>query len=133
RQLAELLGAPVGMSENGLGTLDARHPLAFSQIGAHKLWAQADVVLALGSRLYAPVFNWGWDEDLRIFKVDLEAEELGRLPAPLQGIQAEVGQFVAALCEALPRYLKKPLQLLSALQAVRAACARDLAPLALPR
>src|SRR5690606_1576761 len=46
QQLARLLGAPVGMTENGLGIVDARDPLAFTQIGANKLWAKADVVLA---------------------------------------------------------------------------------------
>lgn len=133
KQLAELLGAPVGMSENGLGTLDARHPLAFSQIGANKLWGRADVALALGTRLYAPVFNWGWDENLSIIKVDIDTAELGRLPAPITGIHAETAQFVAALCAALPKYLKTRTDHSAVFQAVRKECADALAGLAEPR
>ena len=133
KQLAELLGAPVGMSENGLGTVDARHPLAFSQFGAHKLWAKADVVLALGTRLYAPIYNWGYDSDLQLFKVDIDSTELHRLPAPLYAIHAEVAQFVAALLEALPKYLTQRREQQATLAAVRRECEEQLASLALPR
>ncbi|MGP1609215.1 MAG: thiamine pyrophosphate-dependent enzyme, partial [Burkholderiales bacterium] len=133
KRLAELLGAPVGMSENGLGTLDARHPLAFTQIGANKLWGRADVALALGTRLYAPVFNWGWDDDLHIIKVDIDTAELTRLPAPLTGILAESAQFVAALCNALPKYLKARQDHSAVFKAVREECEAALAGLAAPR
>jgi acetolactate synthase I/II/III large subunit len=133
RQLAELLGAPVGMTENGLGTLDARHPLAFTQIGANKLWGRADVVLALGTRLYAPIYNWGYDDELTIYKVDLEQAELKRLPAPINGIHAEVEQFVLALCKTLPQYLPAPKNNAAAFAQVRTECAAALAELALPR
>lgn len=108
QRLAELLGAPVGMSENGLGTLNCRHPLAFTQTGANKLWGRADVVLALGTRLYAPIFNWGWDDDLQIFKVDIDDSELNRLPAPVQGIHGEVDQVVNLICEGLEKYITAP-------------------------
>lgn len=133
KRLAELLGAPVGMSENGLGTLDARHPLAFSQIGAHKLWGRADVALALGTRLYAPVFNWGWDDALSIIKVDIDSEELKRLPAPLTGIHAGTAQFVSALCDVLPQYVRTKADHAAVFKAVRQECAAALAPLAAPR
>ncbi|MEY4642743.1 MAG: hypothetical protein RLZZ227_2737 [Pseudomonadota bacterium] len=133
KQLAELLGAPVGMSENGLGTLDARHPLAFTQIGANRLWGRADLALALGTRLYAPVFNWGWDEDLAIIKVDIATEELTRLPAPITGIHADTTQFVAALCEVLPKYLKPRADYAAVLKSVRDDCAAALAGLEQPR
>jgi acetolactate synthase I/II/III large subunit len=132
-RLAELLGAPVGMSENGLGTIDARHPLAFSQLGAHKLWAKADVVLALGTRLFAPIYHWGWDADLQIFKVDIDSTELHRLPAPLYSVHADAQQFVAALCEALPKYLSQRRDLSGELAAARAECHAALAELVLPR
>ena len=121
------------MTENGLGTLDARHPLAFTQIGANKLWGRAEVALALGTRLYAPVFNWGWDEDLRIIKVDIDRSELTRLPAPLTGIHADVGQFVAALCEVLPKYLTPRKDHTALFDTVRAECAAALEGLAGPR
>ncbi len=131
--LAELLQAPVGMSENGLGVLDARHPLAFSQLGANKLWGKADLVLALGTRLFGPVYNWGFDDDLAIIKVDIDESELHRLPVGLKGIHADIGQFLRALCEVLPEYLQKRSRPDAVLDAVRHSCQHDLAPLALPR
>lgn len=49
-QLAELLQAPVVMSDNGRGALSARHPLAASALGGRCLLPHADLVLVLGSR-----------------------------------------------------------------------------------
>lgn len=127
--LAEMLGAPVGMSENGMGTLDCRHPLAFTQLGANKLWAKADVVLGLGTRLYAPIYNWGWDDDLSIVKVDIDEEELGRLPAPVEGVLGECDEVVRALIEKLPAYLDKPGDYSGVFTSIRNEVTKDLAPL----
>jgi acetolactate synthase I/II/III large subunit len=91
------------------------------------------VVLALGTRLYAPIYNWGYDDALAIYKVDLEQAELTRLPAPINGILADVEQFVLALCEVLPKYLSAPKDNAAAFIQVRAECATALAELALPR
>jgi len=128
RALAEMLGAPVGMTENGLGTLDCTHPLAFSQIGANKFWGRADVALALGSRLYAPVFNWGWDDDLAIYKVDIDDSELDRLPAPIHGIHGEVAAVVDRLLDVLPQYLTTRVDLSGAIAEVNAEREDMLAP-----
>lgn len=128
--LAELLGAPVGMSENGMGTLDCRHPQSFTQLGANKLWGKADVVLALGTRLYAPIYNWGWDDDLAIYKVDIDEAELNRLPAPIHGIHGECDAVVSMLLEKLPAYLDKPKERSAVFNSVREEVKKDLAPLA---
>ena len=42
REIAELLNAPVAMTQNGLGTIDCRHELAFTQVGAHHWWQRVD-------------------------------------------------------------------------------------------
>lgn len=129
QQLAEMLGAAVAMTENGMGTLDCNHPQAFNQLGANKLWGRADVVLALGTRLYAPVFNWGWDENLHIIKVDIDPGELSRLPAPVEGVLGETGAVLEALLAALPKYLDRPVDNTGLFGQVRADMARELAPL----
>src|SRR3954465_6910980 len=51
RALAERPGAPVVSYPRGRGVLDDRHPLAHSLPGGHALWAKADVVVAVGTRL----------------------------------------------------------------------------------
>lgn len=128
RALAEMLGAPVGMTENGLGTLDCNHPLAFSQIGANRFWGRADVAVGLGTRLYAPVFNWGWDDDLAIYKVDIDEQELNRLPAPINGIHGEVEAVVDRLLEVVPQYLTTRVDLSGAIAEVNAEREQMLAP-----
>ncbi len=50
RRLAEALGAPVVMGQQGRGSLDDRHPLALSSLGASEVLRRADVVLAVGTR-----------------------------------------------------------------------------------
>lgn len=49
-RLAEVLQAPVVMSDNGRGALPDRHPLALTNLGGRCLWPHADVVLVVGSR-----------------------------------------------------------------------------------
>lgn len=66
RRLAELLGAPVFTTASGRGTVDEAHPLACGLVGlyttppADELLADADVVLAVGSRLEETA-RMGWD------------------------------------------------------------------------
>ncbi len=49
-RLAERLGAPVLVTENGTGALDARHPLSLPWLGARAVLPHADAVLAVGTR-----------------------------------------------------------------------------------
>ena len=48
--LAEMLQAPVVMSNNGKGAIDARNYLAHNGLTGKKLWKDTDVVLAVGTR-----------------------------------------------------------------------------------
>lgn len=50
RHLAETLGAPVVMGQQGRGSLDDRHPLALTSLGAPQVLRHADVILAVGTR-----------------------------------------------------------------------------------
>jgi len=50
-ELAELLDAPVVLSRNGRGCVDARHPLVFDPLALRTLRDEADVVVAIGTRL----------------------------------------------------------------------------------
>jgi len=103
RELAELLNAPVAMTQNALGTIDSRHELAFTQLGAHHWWAKADVVLALGTRLFPAAIAWGRDSEQQIIKVDIDAAELNRLPPPIDGIHGDVAAVATALRESIDK------------------------------
>lgn len=106
-ELAGLLNAPVAMTPNALGTIDSRHPLAFTQLGAHQWWSKADVVLALGTRLFPSAVAWGRDDAVRIIKVDIDAAELQRLPGPVDGIHGDVAEAAGMLRDALDSRLAR--------------------------
>lgn len=48
--LAHLLGAPVVVTENGRGAIDADDPLAFDQVAFRTLRETADLIIAVGTR-----------------------------------------------------------------------------------
>lgn len=104
--VAELLNAPVAMTQNARGAIDDRHELAFTPVGGHHWWAKADVVLALGTRLFPSAMTWGRDKGMKIIKVDIDAAELRRLPPPVQGIHGDVSEVVAALRSSLDKQMK---------------------------
>jgi len=103
RELAERLQAPVSASRNGHGVMDARHPLSVQTPVAHQLWAKADVVLAIGTRMPAPLRVWGTDAKLKIIRIDADFEEMNRIARPTLGIVGDAQANVAALLEALPK------------------------------
>jgi acetolactate synthase-1/2/3 large subunit len=82
----------------GRGVLDDRHPLSHALPGGHALWAKADVVLAVGTRLQLPLSSWGTDDKLTLIKVDIDPDELDRIRKPEIGLagDAPAGRIVSA-------------------------------------
>jgi acetolactate synthase-1/2/3 large subunit len=106
RELAERLQVPVSSARSGHGVMDARHPLYVPAPIAHKLWANADVVLAIGTRMPAPLRVWGTDAKLKIIRIEADFEEISRIARPTLGIVGDSQANVAALLEALPKERK---------------------------
>ncbi len=105
QRLAERLGAPVVMSDNGLGTLSARHPLAMSALAGRPLFELADVVLVVGSRFMdamAPVPSWPMAGIQYIF-VNIDAADLTPPRQPAIAIQADAALALDALAQAVAR------------------------------
>jgi acetolactate synthase-1/2/3 large subunit len=105
--LAEALQAPVAYHRSGLGALDTRHPLSVSVLPGMRLWAEADVVLAIGTRLQLQQMNWGVDADLKIIRIDADPEEIDRIRRPAVGIVGDAAPALRALAEALPRHNRR--------------------------
>ncbi len=102
--LAEMLQAPVTMSRNAKGTVSARHYLAVPESIGNRLWGDADVVLAVGTRLYEQYFGWGVDDSLSIIRMDIDPTEIARNQAPALGIVSDAKRGIAALAGAVGKY-----------------------------
>lgn len=110
--LAEALGAPVCTSYLHNDAFPASHPLWAGPLGyqgskaAMKLIAQADVVLALGTRLgpFGTLPQHGldyWPRSARIIQVDADPKMLGLVKPISVGIHGDARAAAAALLERL--------------------------------
>ena len=101
--IAERLEAPVVSYTGGKGIVSDRHYLAQSALAGHELWREADVVLAVGTRLHQPQVRWGVDVDLKLIRIDIDPTEITRILKPSLGIVADAKEALAALHNALER------------------------------
>ncbi|HUA78138.1 MAG TPA: thiamine pyrophosphate-dependent enzyme, partial [Acetobacteraceae bacterium] len=76
--------------------------LALSFPEGHRLWKEADAVLAVGTRLFPQQTAWGLDENLAVVRVDIDAEEVERFRRPAVGIVADAAPALRALLARLP-------------------------------
>src|SRR6266853_2070253 len=101
--IAEMLEAPVVSYTGGKGIVSDRHYLAQSAFAGHELWREADVVLAVGTRLHQPQVRWGVDRDLQLIRIVIDPTEITRILKPALGIVADAKPALAALHRALER------------------------------
>lgn len=102
--IAEMLDAPVMTGRMGQGVIDGRHRLSVTALAGYRFWAEADVVLAVGTRLQPQLMNWGIDDELKIIRVDIDGEELDRQGKPEVGIIGDAAATLSALAERLVTY-----------------------------
>ena len=105
-RLAERLGAPVVMSPGHGDAVPCTHPLYAGQMGprgnvvASYLASQADVILALGTRLGFNTTFYTYDNlnrDAAIIQVETEPTAIGRLVPVAQGLLADAAVVVRQL------------------------------------
>lgn len=99
--LAERLQAPITTRRMGHGVVPTSHPLFAHLAMGHRLWAHADVVLAVGTRLEWELGQWGTDDALTIVKIDVDPDELDRHDVGTIGVTGDAGEVCAALLGAL--------------------------------
>lgn len=91
RALAERIGAPVVMSDNGRGAIDDRHPLAMNALAGRAVFQHADVVVVIGSRfvdVLTPTASWPAGKT-RFIHINVDAADLGAPRTPDVAIQAD--------------------------------------------
>jgi acetolactate synthase-1/2/3 large subunit len=99
--LAELLGAPVSTRRMGHGVVPTNHPLFVPITAAYELWAEADVVVGIGTRLEWPLGSWGVDDDLTLIQINIDADELDRHGVTEVAIHADAAEACRALRAAI--------------------------------
>lgn len=99
--LAERIQAPVMAFRNGHGVVSSEHDLRIDMPTAHRLWADCDLVIGLGSRLQTQRMGWGMDDGLKVIHIDIDPEELTRISTPDAAICADLEEVLPLLIEAL--------------------------------
>jgi len=132
RRVAELVQAPVTAQRTGRGVVDARHPLWAPFVAGYRLWRDADVVLAVGTRLQLQQMEFGVDESLSIVRVDVDAAELDRIRPPAVGIVGDAARVLALMAGRLTahtdRRADRSAEIRALVDASRAGLARDFGP-----
>jgi len=105
--LSAMLQAPVLAFRRGRGVLDGRDPLSVTLPLGRDLWAEADVVLAIGTRLLIQFRQWGFDRDLKIVRVDADPNEHDRLHKPAVALTGDAKPILQSLLEELPAHNAK--------------------------
>jgi acetolactate synthase I/II/III large subunit len=101
--VAERLQAPVMAKRKGKGVVPGDHYLSQNLPAGHRLWGEADAVLAVGTRLKMPLTMWGRDTGLKLVRVDIDPVELTRIVEPDVGIVGDARAVLAALCAELEK------------------------------
>ncbi|MEM7115829.1 MAG: thiamine pyrophosphate-dependent enzyme [Chloroflexota bacterium] len=104
RELAEALQAPVISNRMGKGVLSSKHPLSFAIAAGYYLYAKADVILGIGSRMSTPLSRWGVPNDAKIIQIDVDPEEHGRFTKPTVGVIARAEETLPVLNDSLSKY-----------------------------
>ena len=101
--LSSMLQAPVLGYRRGRGVLDSRDPLSVTMPLGRDLWAEADAVLAIGTRLLYQFSQWGTDRDLKVVRVDADKEEPARLHKPHVALIGDAAPVLRQLIDELAR------------------------------
>ncbi|EJW12110.1 TPP-binding protein [Rhodovulum sp. PH10] len=103
--LSAMLQAPVVSGfRRGRGVLSSRDPLSCPMPVGHALWKEADVVLAVGTRLFFQCRDWGVDDDLAIIHVNADPDEAARHGAPAVALVGDAAPILRALIDRVPAH-----------------------------
>ena len=105
--LSAMLQAPVLAFRRGRGVLDGRDPFSVTLPLGRDLWGEADVVLAVGTRLLIQFRQWGMDRDLKFVRIDADPKEHNRLHKPTVALTGDAKPILQSLLAELPAHNSK--------------------------
>lgn len=106
RRLAEKLGTPVVMSDNGRGAIDDRHPLAMNALAGRAVFQHADLVVVIGSRftdVLTPTASWPASGRTRFIHINIDDADLGSPRSPEIAICGDAAVVLPHLIERVKR------------------------------
>ncbi len=106
-EVAELLEAPVSSYRRGRGVIPSSHRLAVDMPIGHRLWKDADAVLAIGTRFLIQNSSWGIDRNIKVVRLDIDPDEHERYATPDVALVGDAGPYLRALIAALPKHNRK--------------------------
>ena len=106
--LAELLQAPITTRRMGQGAVPSAHPLFAHLSVGHRLWAHADLVIGIGTRMEWPLMHWHTHDDQTIVKIDIDADELDRHLVGTIGVHGDADDVCQAMLDALADMPTRP-------------------------
>jgi len=99
--ISTMLQAPVISNRMGRGIVDSESPLSVNWTVGHRLWREADVILAVGTRLQVQQMMWGVAPSTQIIRIDVDAVEIERFAAPAVSVLADAADALQALLTVL--------------------------------
>ncbi|WP_440412572.1 thiamine pyrophosphate-dependent enzyme [Neorhizobium petrolearium] len=102
-RLAELLHAPVVGFRSGRGVVSNRHELGLTIAEARRLWPSVDCIIGIGTRLEVPSWRWQARPEVPFVRLEIDAEELTRIPCMLGVLGRAKTSLIALLEEIRPR------------------------------
>jgi acetolactate synthase I/II/III large subunit len=124
-ELARLLQAPVVSFRGGRGIVDDDDPFGFTSAAGFRRWAEADVLLGIGSRLELAWFRWpDRPAGLRTVLIDIDPVQAVRLE-PDVALVADASQAAAALARDLRQRNLSPPDRSAEFRAVKEQAARQ--------
>ncbi len=106
-ELAHMLQAPVLSYRRGRGVLSDIDPLSVNLPLGHELWAEADVVLGVGSHMHMPLLQWGFDRDLAVIAIDSDPQAPARIVKPKAALIGPARPILQRLLDLLPTHNKR--------------------------
>jgi acetolactate synthase-1/2/3 large subunit len=102
-----MLQAPVLAFRRGRGVLDGRNPFSVTLPLGRDLWGEADVVLAVGTRMLIQFRQWGINRDAKIIRIDADPKEHNRLHKPTVALTGDSKPILQSLLAELPAHNAK--------------------------
>src|SRR6202049_182886 len=102
--LSVMLQAPVMGYRRGRGVLSSRDPLSVTLPLARELWGEAGVVVGIGTHLFYPLREWGFDDELQIVRIDADPEEPAWSKKPAAIVTGDAKAVLKRLLDLAPRH-----------------------------